>query len=278
MSTTMAQPQRYRPTPMRLMRSELRKLTSLRSTWALSIVAGLLYLLIAFFVAQSAKDVSESFPETSRLEMFGSSYMVTNLFQLLLLFGISFGTMVMTSEYSHNTIQTSLLASRSRLAFFGSKLAVLAVFWAAVTGVILILAVLLIQGVLSGSIISLPLDDATFWLSVLICVLVLVMGAVMSAALGAVMRSTVGTITTMFGLVLILPIIELIPLDFIENLRPYFPINVMTAAIAPRDGDVDPVSIMSSDSLDPNVALGVLAIYTVIFIVLGAISIKRRDA
>ncbi|AZQ77497.1 MAG: ABC transporter permease subunit [Flaviflexus sp.] len=270
-------PQTYRPTFGRLLKSEFRKFTSLRSTWIITIVAAVLYLLIAFMVAQSMKSYSEymSFEEA---ELLGSSYMVTGVFQFMLLFGISFGTIVMTNEYSHNTIQTSLLASRSRMAFYASKLVVLALFWGAVVIVTMVLSTLLIQATIGSMGVSLPMGDLAFWLSIFCCVLVLIMGALMSAGVGALLRSTVGTITLMFGLVLILPVLEIIPLDFIDDLRPYFPINVMTAAVVPREEGILSTFVVSENSLDANVALLVLAIYTALFIAAGALSLKKRDA
>lgn len=269
----------YRPTPVREFKSELRKLTSLRSTWIQSAIVIVLYLLITFLIVQGLKSaISNSYASQEDFEMLGSSYIVNSMFQLAVLFGIAFGTMSMTAEYSHNTIQTSLLASRSRMAFYATKLLVLAVFWGAVAAVMLLLSSLLVQVTAGGTGVSLPFGDIQFWISLLSCVLVLVMTTLMSAAFGAVLRSTVGTVTLMFGLVLILPIVELIPLDFIDDLKPYFPINVMTAAVTPRDSPLAQSVVTSDYSLDPNVALLVLAAYTAVVIAFGAISLKRRDA
>lgn len=273
MSTTI----QYRPTFARLIRSELRKLTSLRSTWVIGGLTIAFYLLIAFFVAQSI-DSMTSYMSHAELAVMTSSYMVTSIFQIALLFGIAFGTMTMTSEYSHNTIQTSLLSSRSRLSFYAAKIVVLTVFWAAVSAIALLLSTVLLQISVRQHDISLPLDDIGFWVSLLCCVVVLVCGALMAAGMGAVLRSTVGATTVMYGIVLILPILEIIPLDFLEDIAPYFPINVMMSAVTPREEGLMSSFIMRSDALSANTSLVVLLIYTAVFIGLGALSLKKRDA
>lgn len=278
--STMTQVQ-YRPSFPRIVRSEFRKITSLRSTWVISILTIAFYLLIAFFVAQGVDSMSDYWSK-NEIEVFTSSYMVTSIFQIALLFGIAFGAMSMTSEYSHNTIQASLLASRSRLSFYGAKLIVLTVIWGIVSTLALLLSAGLIQLLISKHDVSLPVGETGFWLSLIACVVVLVCGVVMSTGVGAVLRSTVGATTFMFGIVLILPILEIIPLDFLDDIGPYFPINVMNAAIQPREdglmnGLVNDL-ILQEDALSANMSLIVLLVYATIFIALGALSLKRRDA
>jgi len=270
-----------RPTFLRLARSEFRKITSLRSTWVISILTVVLYMLIAFAVAQGVDSMS-NYWSAAEMSVFTSSYMVTSIFQLALLFGIAFGAMSMTSEYSHNTIQTSLLASRSRLSFYAAKLVVLTLFWGAVSAVALLLSSALIQVRISKHSLSLPFDQVGFWLSLAACTVVLICGVVMSTAMGAVLRSTVGATTLMFGIVLILPILQIIPLNFIKDLAPYFPINVMSSAVQPREeglmsGLVNDL-VLSDGALSANMSMIVLLIYATIFILFGALSLKRRDA
>ncbi|WP_182353055.1 ABC transporter permease subunit [Flaviflexus huanghaiensis] len=267
----------HQPTFARLIRSELRKLTSLRSTWVIAALTIAFYLLISFFVAQ-AVDTMIEYMSSTELAVFTGSYMVTSIFQIALLFGIAFGTVTMTAEYSHNTIQISLLSSRSRMTFYAAKIIVLAGFWAAVSALALLLSTILINLMIGRYDLSLPMDDVGFWLSLLSTVAVLVASAVMAAGLGAVLRSTVGATTTMFGIVLILPILQIIPLDFIENLTPYFPINVMMSAVAPRENGILAGIVSSGDSLSPDTALIVLLIYATIFVGLGAFSLRKRDA
>ncbi|MBM9432136.1 ABC transporter permease subunit [Flaviflexus equikiangi] len=267
----------YRPTFPRLARSELRKLTTLRSTWVISVLTVLFYLLISFFVAE-AVDSMTSYMSRRELAAFTSSYMVTSIFQIALLFGIAFGTMVMTAEYSHNTIQTSLLASRSRLSFYGAKILVLTVFWASVAATALLLSTLLINISISRHDVSLPLGEIGFWASLASCVVVIVCGALMAAGMGAVLRSTVGATTLMFGLVLILPILEVIPLDFLSDMAPYFPINVMSSAVAPREEGILGDVLLREDALSANASLAVLLVYTIVFVGAGALSLKKRDA
>lgn len=281
MSAQTQAPAQYRPTFFRLLRSEFRKLTSLRSTWVISILTIAFYLLIAFFVAQGVDSMS-NYWSPAEMEVFTSSYMVTSIFQLALLFGIAFGAMSMTSEYSHNTIQTSLLASRSRLSFYAAKLVVLTIFWGIVSAIALLLSAGLIQMRISAHSVSLPFGDFGFWLSLAACAVVLICGVVMSAGMGAVLRSTVGTTTFMFGIVLVLPILQIIPLDFIEDLTPYFPINLMTAAVQPREEGLASSLVndlvISDDWLSANGSMLVLIIYATVFIALGAFSLKKRDA
>lgn len=267
----------HQPTFARLVRSELRKLTSLRSTWIISGLAIAFYLLISFFVAQAVESMIE-YMSSTELAVFTSSYMVTSIFQIALLFGIAFGTMTMTAEYSHNTIQISLLSSRSRMAFYAAKILVLAGFWAIVSAIALLLSTLLIELMIGRYDMSLPMDDVGFWLSLLSAVVVLVVGAIMAAGLGAVLRSTVGAVTTMFGIVLILPILQIIPLDFIKDLTPYFPINVMMSAVAPRESGILAGVVSQGDSLSPNTSILVLVIYAAVFVGLGAYSLRKRDA
>ena len=54
----------HQPTFARLVRSELRKLTSLRSTWIISGLAIAFYLLISFFVAQAVESMIEYMSST----------------------------------------------------------------------------------------------------------------------------------------------------------------------------------------------------------------------
>ena len=65
-----------RPTFLRLARSEFRKITSLRSTWVISILTVVLYMLIAFAVAQGVDSMS-NYWSAAEMSVFTSSYMVT---------------------------------------------------------------------------------------------------------------------------------------------------------------------------------------------------------
>lgn len=87
---------------------------------------------------------------------------------------------------------------------------------------------------------------------------------------GWAIRNTGGAIATLFGLVLVLPLLaEALPSHLQQDISKYLPLNAGTAIMN---------TVWGSDSLSPWAGIGVFAIYVVIALGLGLIVLRRRDA
>jgi ABC-type transport system involved in multi-copper enzyme maturation permease subunit len=87
---------------------------------------------------------------------------------------------------------------------------------------------------------------------------------------GFALRNTGGAIATLFGLILVLPLLaQALPTSWQDHITKYLPLPAGTAILA---------TVRESDSLGPWAGLGVFALYAVAALAIGVVVLRRRDA
>ena len=196
-------------------RGELRKMFSLRSTWALLLIVMLMQPLSTGLMARATRiwagldrqiDDLPAHLLSASSDVFWLS-VASGLFPGVIVAGI-LGVLVLTREFSGDTIESTLTANPRRgMVLMAKGLALALLTWlAAQVGLLLswFLATLLLSGksgALPASKPGLPLID------LLGGPLVLVLFALMGLGLGALSRSKAGGVGLFLGLIMILPLI-----------------------------------------------------------------------
>ena len=196
-------------------RGELRKMLSLRSTWALLLIVMLLQPLSTGLMACAIRILAgldrqiDDFPAHL---VFASGdvfwlAVASGLFPAMIMAGI-LGVLVLTREFSGDTIESTLMANPRRgMVLMAKGLALTLLTWlAAQVGLLIswILATLLLPGK-SG---ALPAyQPGLALIDLLGGPLLLVLFALMGLGLGALSRSKAGGIGLFLGLTVVLPLI-----------------------------------------------------------------------
>ena len=196
-------------------RGELRKMLSLRSTWALLLIVMLLQPLSTGLMARATRVLAgldrqiDDFPAhllSASSDVFWLA-VASGLFPAMIMAGI-LGVLVLTREFSGGTIESTLTANPRRgMVLMAKGLALALLTWlAAQVGLLLswMLAALLLPGK-SG---ALPAyQPGLALIDLLGGPLMLVLFALMGLGLGALSRSKAGGIGLFLGLTVVLPMI-----------------------------------------------------------------------
>lgn len=174
--------------------------------------------------------------------------------------------MAVTAEYSTGAIRTSLQAvpRRGLLALSRALVSVGVVTAAAVA---LSLAADLASGLALGSNAEVVVGDVVDSLAGIAALVA--SGAVITVGLGTVLRSSAGTLTTMFLLLLVLPV-----------MLPNFGVGWLTtlAEHLPGSATMSLLEVFGEQSLSTPRAAAVLGVWVVAAAIAGSWSLLRRDA
>lgn len=288
MTNTVAPSVRLRVTPLRAMNSEWIKFRSLRSTWWSIVIVLLVSVGLGILFADlRGRDLAQNggFPiDQTELSLRG--------FYLAQLAVGVLGVLYITGEYSTGMIRATLSAVPTRIPVWAGKIVVFAVSIFLITLAAAFVAFLGGQAVLSNYHVALPVIKNG-----------LVLGpgtgpvhslgvplshpgsvrAIFGAALymtgvgqlglgcGFLLRNTGAAIATVFGLLLVLPLLaQALPSSLQQHVTKFLPLLAGTAGMTTAGN--------GSDQLSPWAGLGVFAIYVVVALVAGVISLQRRDA
>jgi hypothetical protein len=250
-----------RVTQPRVVRSEWIKLRSLRST---------VYTLIAS-VAMTA-GIGMLFaglvPSNQPIDPVALSLRGVYLAQLAI--GV-LGVLLITGEYSTGMIRATMSAVPRRLPVLWAKLGLFAVVAAVVSMASSVAAFLGAQAILAARHLhTASLSDPGVTRVVIGAGLFLTVAGLLGMALGFIIRNTAGAISTLFGIMLILPVLgSVLPASWQHNVVPYLPSNAGQAIMLLHS---------SPDSLAPWTGLGLFAGYAAAAIALAALLLRRRDA
>lgn len=264
-------PSNLKVTQARVVRSEWIKFRSLRST-VITMAAGAIALIGMGLLAAAFDTGSISTPDGGGPPT-GSDPTATSLTGVMLAQLIigSLGVMMTAGEYTTGMIRSSLAAVPKRLPVLWGK----AIVFAGVTFVVMLAATLVAflggQAILSGGgVASASLGDTGVLRAILGSALNLTGVGLMGIALGALLRSTAGAISTLFGIVLILPgLLQLLPSSWNADLGPYLPSNAISAFTTIQ---------ADAGSLSAGAGLAVFAGWIVALLAGAAVLLKRRDA
>jgi len=180
------------------------------------------------------------------------------------------GVLVITSEYSTGVIRASLLAVPRRIPVLAAKAVVFAVLLLIVTEIVAFCSFFVGSAILhahvpvslSGAGVPRAVAGAGLYLTVL---------GLLALAIGTMIRHTAGAISTIIGVVFVLPILTgLLPSSWGAHINAYLPEQAGTLITHTQE--------QSGDLLSPWQGFGVLCIWTVLALAAAAYLLERRDA
>ena len=252
--------------------SEWTKLRSVRSTvWALVLTSaftiGLSALFCWAFVNRDERRRDGSLRNFFEFDPTARSLRGVVLAQLAI--GV-LGVLVMSSEYATGMIRTSLAAVPNRRTLLAAKTIVLTAVSLVVGMASAFVAFLLGQAILDGENLGTSLSEPSVLRAVLGAGLYLTLIPMFGLALGTIVRRTPGAIATLFGIVLILPLLaDAFPEPWDVRIGRLSPLNAGQAFFSVR---YDP------DLLTPTQGLLVFLGWVVASFVVAIVMLTKRDA
>jgi ABC-type transport system involved in multi-copper enzyme maturation permease subunit len=251
----------------RVVRSEWVKLTTLRSSWVTLAIAFVGIIGIAALAGWALASHWSHLDPAERLTFnpVDHSLRGVNLAQLAI--GV-LAVMVVSGEYATGMVRSTLAAVPTRLPVVWAKLVVFSVVTFVTMLVGSFLAFLAGQQTLASHGTTLAAPHA--WRAIVGVAVYLALIGALAMGLAWIIRSTAGSIATLFGLLLVLPGLELLlPSTWQPHVIPYMPSSAGSAFYSVRP---DP------GSLSAGVGLLVLCLWVVASLVAGAVVLRRRDA
>lgn len=256
-------------TQARVLLSEWTKIRSLRST-IFSLLAAIVFI-VGLAVLVPMVTVSHWPPRDPR-EALGfdpTTRTLSGIFLAQLAIGV-LGVLLITGEYATGMIRATFAAVPARLPVLWAKAAV----FAAVTLVLMVPTVLgaflIGQSILTSKHLQTNLSNPGVLRAVIGAALFLTVVGLLGIGLGALLRNTAGGISTLFGLLFVLPIIvRFLPSSWSDPINKYLPSN---AGEAITHVHPDPTL------LAPWTGFGLFCGYAAVVLIAAAISLRRRDA
>ncbi|HVX42292.1 MAG TPA: hypothetical protein VHC49_00305 [Mycobacteriales bacterium] len=256
-----------RVTTAGVLRSEWTKFRSLRSTyWTLIITV---IVSIGLGVIVSAVQASQ-WPHASPGERAGFDPVMSSLAGTMLgQLGVGvLGVLLISGEYSTGMIRATMTAVPMRLPVLWSKLAVFTAVITVAAFTVTLVAFFSGQALLSSQHIQTTLGHGDALRRVIGAALYLIVIGILGMALGALWRNTAAGISTLAGLVFVLPILaEALPSSWGRNILPYMPANAGQSLWAKPD----------TAHLAPWTGFAVLCAYAVAAVAVAAFLLHRRD-
>jgi hypothetical protein len=250
-----------------ILRSEFCKLRSVRSTvWTLGAAVAFnvgLAMLAGIFIPGRLSTQERATVDMVRLGLAG-----LHLSQIA--FGV-LGTLVITSEYGTGLIRATFTAVPQRRLVLASKAIVLSVT-ALVVGIgSSFAAYFAFQASLCDESFRTSIGDPGVLRAVAGGGLYLTALGLLGFGLGAIIRSSAGTIATLFGLLFVPPILlGLLPQSWQTAIRPYVPLEAGSQIFV--------ATVHDPGSLGAWSGFGVFTFYTILALIGGFALIKKRDA
>jgi ABC-2 type transport system permease protein len=253
------------------LRSEFTKIRSVRSTyWALAL---LVLASLAWSIAACAGTAAHWTPR-SRAGLDPTQSSIIGLILLGQLVVVVLGALAITSEYSTQAIRGTLTVMPRRGILFAAKGAVFALVAAGVTVLAVLASFFTGQRLLAGVHAGATLSQPGVLRAILATALFVVLCGLFSYGLGAVIRSTAGTITTAYGILLLLPqLVRALPTPWYDDAIRWLPGGQFDGAIS--SSGPQPISQHMFGTWGE---LAVFAGYTLVALIAGAILLHRRDA
>ncbi|MGN6609347.1 MAG: ABC transporter permease [Jatrophihabitans sp.] len=273
MTSTLEAPRNAGVTPVRVVTSEWIKFRSLHSTWW-SIVAALvaaigLGILFTYLRGNDLYSHRYLVGKGDFSNQIGLSLRGFFLAQLAL--GV-LGVLFVTGEYSTGMIRASLSAVPRRVPVLLAKAGVFAVSLFVIALAAAFIAFLGGQAALNTHPVhfGVSLGHAGALEAVVGAALYVTGVGLMGLGLGFALRNTGAAIATLFGFILVLPLLaQALPSSWQLHVNKYLPLNAGTAIMEPNR--------TAAESLRPWAGMGVFALYVLAMLVAGWIVLRRRD-
>jgi ABC-2 type transport system permease protein len=254
------------------LRSEFTKIRSVRSTyWTLLVLLVVSVGIGAAITAGTAANWSRMSP-SSQASFDPTQASVAGLFYLGQLVIVVLGAMTLTAEYSTGMIRTSLTAMPRRSVVYAAKAIVFAVVALVVTFVAAFISFFLGQALLSSTHDTATLSQPNVLRAVVGSALYVTMCGLFAFAAGAILRHTAGAITSVIGVLFVIPIlVHLLPQSWYQDVVRWLP-DAAGRALSVTVGPPPP-NLFSAWT-----QFAVFAVYTAILLVVGAVLFRKRDA
>lgn len=257
-------------TQARVIRSEWRKLRSLRSTrWCLFLAA---VIMIAAPVIYSLVEMSQwstlSHHDRATFDSIDAAAGGHYLAQLAVGF---LGVLTVSGEYATGMIRSSFIAVPRRLPVLWAKLVVFgAVVFVLMLGASVI-AFFVTQAIVSVHHVDTSITAPHAIRVVVATPLVITLVGMLSIAFGALTRSTAGGAALLvFFMFVLTGLVALLPSHISDDINPYLPIN---AAYTAATSTFDPGPHLSTWG-----GFGIFVAFVAFVIALGAVRLRRGDA
>ena len=251
--------------------SEWIKLRSLRSTWY-SLLATVVIIvgLGTLFSALRAHRFNQGGGPNNGIGDFDPTLIsLRGVFLAQLAIGV-LGVLVITGEYSTGMIRSTVAAVPHREPVLIAKALVFAAMAFIVSAVSAFAAFLLGQQALTSTHLAANLGTPHAVRAILGASLYLTLIGLLAVGLGFLIRSTAGGIATVFGVVLVLPLLaQALPTPYSTDVSKYLPLNAGTQILSTRNPD--------PTQLGPWTGIGVLALYALVALIAGSVIFTRRD-
>ena len=255
-----------------MVRSEFTKIRSVRSTyWTLLVLLAVSVGLGGAISAATASHWNQMSPgDQATFDPTQTS--LAGLFYLGQLVIVVLGAMVLTSEYSTGMIRTSLSVMPRRPTVFAAKTLVLGVVALGVTVVASFITFFLGQALLASTHHNATLSQAGVMRAVVGSAVYVTLCGLFAFAFGALIRHTAGAITTVIGVLFVLPILaHVLPDTWYHGVERWLPSSA-GSAISQTVGQVDTHLFSGWGEMI------VFAVYVAILLVAGLGLFQTRDA
>jgi hypothetical protein len=254
-----------------VVRAEWTKFTSVRSTvWSLALTVVLTLALGILATAVEAQRWSQ-LGLVDRLTFDPVRLSLTGILFSQLVMGV-LGVLVMSAEYGTGTIRATLSATPNRPLVLAAKAAVYGTVALVLSLGLSFAAFFIGQAVLSGTTPTATLSTPGALRAVVGGGLYLTLLGLLALGLAAIIRHTAGAISAFVAILLVLPlIVQALPQSVIDAVGKFLPANIGVTVVSLHR----PVDIRS---FPPWAGLGLLALYTLAALVIGAVVMVRRDA
>jgi ABC-type transport system involved in multi-copper enzyme maturation permease subunit len=249
--------------------AEWTKLRSVRST-VISLLA-MVVVTVGLGAAIAAGTVArwDSTTPAQRLAFDPASRALAGLFLGQLVIGV-LGALVLSAEYSTGTIRATFSATPQRVTVLVVKTAVFGAVTFVVSLATCLAAFWVAQAVYGTKGIGTTIGAPGVTRVVIGGALYLTVVGVLGLGLAAILRHTAGTISTLFGLLLVLPILaNFLPSDWQANIVKYLP-GTAGSGIFQLHQD--------TGSLAPWTGFALFCGYALLALAGGALMLRRRDA
>jgi ABC-type transport system involved in multi-copper enzyme maturation permease subunit len=197
---------------------------------------------------------------------------VAGLFYLGQLVIVVLGAMTLTAEYSTGMIRTSLTAMPRRVVMYSSKVVVFAIVALVVTFIAAFISFYLGQALLASTHDTATLSQPNVLRAIAGSALYVTLCGLFAFAIGAILRHTAGAITTVIGILFVVPILaHLLPRTWYQDIERWLPDaagRALSVTVGPQPDHL----------FSPWGEFTVFAVYTVALLVIGAVIFRNRDA
>ncbi len=254
-----------------VIRAEWIKLRSLRSTWYSLLAAVLIIVgLGTLFAGLHAHRMEQNIGPDGKIFFDATQVSLRGVFLAQLAIGV-LGVLVITGEYSTGMIRSSIAAVPHRQPVLLAKALVFAVITFVVSLASTFVGFLLGQQAQASTHAQASLSTPGAERAILGGAIYLTLIGLLAVGLGFLIRNTAGAIATLFGIVLVAPLlVTALPTPYSTDVAKYLPLNAGTQIIATINPD--------PDLLAPWTGIGVTALYALVALIAGGLVLSRRDA